>query len=168
MSLEGKNNWNVRTSVVFPEKGCEMDHLGASNPVPLCPSAQPEMAGSVVFGVNEGTVEDPRIAYLAAPQPVTDEILALTSPVKPTNVLRFAAPCAGNGCQHFDGADCRLVQRTVRLLPPVVRALPPCRIRPNCRWWRQEGRAACLRCPQVVTETATSSEILHQVADPNG
>jgi len=24
-------------------------------------------------------------------------------------VFRFAAPCAGNACKHFDGQDCGLV-----------------------------------------------------------
>jgi hypothetical protein len=134
---------------------------------PLCPSAQPEMADSVVFGVVGGTVEEPRVGYLKETLPVTDEILALASPVKPTEVFRFAAPCAGGGCQHFDGTNCRLVRRTVNMLPAVVEVLPSCRIRPNCRWWQQEGKAACMRCPLVVTENYLPSEQQRHVADPS-
>ena len=132
----------------------------------LCPNAQPEMADSVVFGVIKGTIAEPRIVHLAKPRPVTDQLLALASPVEPTEVFRFAAPCAGNSCQHFDGSDCRLAQRIVELLPAVEEMLPPCQIRSSCRWWQQEGKAACLRCPQIVTETYDPSEQLNQAADP--
>jgi hypothetical protein len=120
---------------------------------PYCPSAQPDWEGGMVLGVVLGTAESPRLAHLEVLQPVTDELMALASPVSPTEVFRIAAPCLGSGCTHFDGTDCRLVQRLVTLLPPVVEVLPPCSLRPSCRWWRQEGKAACLRCPQVVTDS---------------
>ena len=47
---------------------------------------------------------------------------------------------------------------------PVVRALPRCAIRPTCRWFRQEGPAACFRCPQVVTDSRTASDLQREVA----
>jgi hypothetical protein len=126
------------------------------------------MAGAVIFGVIEGDAEHPRLGYLAAPQAVTDDALRLAEPVEPTEVFRFAAPCAASGCRHFDGCDCRLARRTVQLLPIVTAALPPCRIRPRCRWWRQEGRAACLRCPQVVTDNYAPTDAQRTAADPDG
>jgi len=124
------------------------------------------MQGSVVLGVVGGTAEEPRLAYLKEPQPVTEDLLALSAPVKPTEVFRFAAPCAGGGCLHFDGTSCRLATKTVQLLPAAVNRLPRCRLRPRCRWWRQEGRDACLRCPVVVTENYLPSEQQRQAADP--
>ena len=130
----------------------------------LCPSAQPEMAGSVAFGVVCGTADAPRSIPLSQPQPVTPELLALSGPVKPTEVFRFAAACAGHSCQHFDGSLCRLAGRIVEKLAPVVASLPFCRLRPHCRWWLQEGRAACVRCPQIVTEQCSSSELMRHVA----
>jgi hypothetical protein len=133
---------------------------------PFCPSAQPDMQDSVILGVVGGTVEEPRLAYLKEPQPVREDLLALSGPVKPTEVFRFAAPCAGNGCLHFDGTSCRLAMKTVQLLPAAVNGLPRCRLRPKCRWWRQEGRDACLRCPMVVTENYLPSEQQRQAADP--
>jgi hypothetical protein len=136
------------------------------NRLPLCPSAPPEMEGSVVFGVVGGTVEEPRVGYLVEPQPVTDDLLALSGSVKPTQIFRFAAPCAGTRCQHFDGSRCRLAAKIVQWLPIGVEMPPPCRLRPNCRWWQQEGAAACLRCPLIVTETFDPSEQLRQAADP--
>lgn len=138
----------------------------ATDDLPLCPSAKPEMDGSVVFGVVGGTVEKPRLAHLVEPQPVTDELLALSGSVTPTEIFRFAALCAGSACQHFDGENCRLATKIVQLLPEVVAGLPPCRLRSNCRWWQQEGKAACMRCPQIVTETHHPSEQLRQAANP--
>jgi hypothetical protein len=118
----------------------------------LCPSAQPTMPDSVAFGIIEGTSSAPRMTHFAELQPVTDELLALAEPVTPTEIFRFAAPCANKGCQHFDGSTCRLATQIVEVLPPVVSDLPPCQVRSQCRWWQQEGRSACLRCPQVVTD----------------
>jgi hypothetical protein len=130
----------------------------------LCPSARPEWVGSIVFGVVGGTVQDPRVAYLKQSQPVTDELITQASPVTPTEVFRTAAPCAAMGCQHFDGKDCRLVMRIVEKLPAVVEGLTPCSIRRDCRWWQQEGKAACMRCPQVVTDNYNPSELMREVA----
>ena len=132
----------------------------------LCPSAQPEMEGSFAFGVVGGTAEDPRVAWIEKPVPVTGDLLALTGAVPPTRVLRIAAPCQENACCHFDGTDCRLATKLVQLMPAVAESLPPCRIRPDCRWFQQEGRAACAVCPQIVTYSVNPSEKLAQAATP--
>ena len=135
--------------------------------ISLCPSAQPVAESSVVLGVINGTPDGPRISYLEKPLAATEDILSLTGSVPPTEVLRIGAPCAGHDCRHYDGSTCRLVTRVVQLLPPVVDALPPCSIRLECRWWQQEGKAACLRCPQVVTDINSPSELVRRVADPH-
>jgi len=134
----------------------------------LCPSAQPDWEGSKVIGVVGGTADAPEVAYLAEPQPVTDELLALARPVTPTEVFRIAAPCAGTGCKHFseEQSKCKLVEKTVRWAQVVVEKLPACSIRPDCRWWQQEGRAACMRCPQVVTDRFQAPEAIAKAADP--
>ncbi|MFM6629432.1 MAG: nitrogen fixation protein [Microcystis panniformis] len=137
----------------------------SQNPA-LCPSARENSPDSVIFGIAAGTVEEPRVAYLPEIQPVTAEILALAQPVTPTEVFRFAASCAEKECVHFDGQDCRLARRVAQGLAEVTDILPPCRIRQNCRWWLQEGKAACLRCPQVVTDNYNPSETFVKVAEP--
>lgn len=129
-----------------------------------CPSAQPSVDG-VVIGVVTGPPDAPRIGYLTEPQPVTHEILELAAPADPAQVFRMAAPCMGDGCKHFSAGDCNLVKRIVAALDPVVSGLPPCRIRTTCRWFRQEGRGACLRCPQVVTNSYDGTELQRRVAD---
>ena len=133
---------------------------------PLCPSARPEMPGALAFGVVAGTVEAPLLVHFDEPQPVTEELLALAHPAAPVEVFRFAAPCAGHACGHFDGQDCRLATRIVQILPLAVSGLPPCTLRPECRWWQQEGKAACLRCPQVVSQCHAPSEEMLRAAFP--
>ena len=139
----------------------------------LCPSAQPSMPGSMVFGV----VAEPaapesgkpaHVLWLEHPVPVTDELLARTGSVPPTQVLRIAATCQEHLCCHFDGHDCNLASRLVQLMPAVDTSLPACRIRPDCRWFTQEGKAACLRCPQIVTYSVNPTPQLSRAATPQG
>ena len=135
---------------------------------PLCPSTFPGWPDSVAFGIVTGTVEEPRWQPFEKPLPITDELLALSGPVAPTEVFRFAGPCAGKACQHFAGdtGHCRLVEKTVRFVPKVQDKLPPCTIRVDCKWWRQEGREACFRCPQVASSNPANAEALRKAADP--
>jgi hypothetical protein len=142
---------------VMSEQGCTL----------LCPSAPANSEHAVVLGAVLGTPAEPRVSFFAEPIPVTEQVLELALPASPTEVFRFAAPCAEKLCSHFDGETCRLVSKIVHGLPEVVADLPICRIRPSCRWWAQEGRNACLRCPQVVTLSTSPSDELRYAADPN-
>jgi len=117
----------------------------------LCPSAQPGMEHCRVLGVVQRDGPAPMLQYLDQHLPATAEVLAMAAPLKPTEVFRLAATCAEHKCPHFDGTDCQLATRIVQILPPVVDALPPCIIRQECRWYSQEGRAACQRCPEITT-----------------
>jgi hypothetical protein len=132
----------------------------------LCPSAQPEAGKSRLLGVVEQTEEGPRLAYLDEEVPVSEELLAQAAPVRPTEIFRFAGGCEEQRCTHFAAGRCKLASRVVQLLPPVVGRLPECLIRPTCRWFVQEGRGACARCPQVVTECHDASEELRRAALP--
>jgi hypothetical protein len=113
-----------------------------------------------------GTVEEPRLTHFPSPLLVTEELLEMSAPVAPTEVFRFAAPCMGSGCQHFHDHQCGLVTQIVQILPAVIANLPACSIRSTCRWWHQQGRAACMRCPQVVTENYNPSPEMVQAATP--
>lgn len=120
----------------------------------LCPSAQPGMDQCRVLGIvdhDQSASSAPRIVYLNQILPATDDVLALSAPLKPTEVFRLSATCAEHKCPHFNGTDCRLATRVVQMLPAVVDALPPCTIRKDCRWFSQEGAAACHRCPEITT-----------------
>jgi hypothetical protein len=117
----------------------------------LCPSAQPGMEGCRILGVVQRDGPAPMLEYLNEPLPATKDVLALAAPLKPTEVFRLAATRAEHRCPHFDGTDCRLAGRIVQILPAAATALPPCIIRKDCRWYSQEGAAACHRCPEITT-----------------
>jgi len=137
----------------------------ASKPPILCPSAQPDMAGAKIFGIQTTNPEaERRVGYLSQSLPVTEELLAAAAPAEAAEVFRIAAPCLGSGCKHFDGANCMLATRVATMLNPVVAGLPPCAIRPTCRWFRQEGKAACLRCPQIITDRREGDDLQRAVA----
>jgi hypothetical protein len=139
-----------------------MDHVDPNGPPDseriLCPSAQPTWEGSIAIAVVDGGSADPHVIPLKNPQPVSAELLALTAPVRPTEVLRFAAPCAKHLCRHFVGDVCTLIERAIENINTETPVVPYCRIRTVCRWWRQEGKAACIRCSQVVTEGYPQTE----------
>ena len=130
-----------------------------------CPSAQPTTDGARIFGVMTGTPEAHRVGYLTEALPVSEELLALSGPAKPTQLFRIAAPCAGGGCKHFKDNACSLAKRVVEGVPAVVDALPACQIRPTCRWFREQGKAACFRCPQVMTDKSNASDHEKRIAD---
>jgi len=129
-----------------------------------CPSAQPGMSDVQVLGVIARAGDEPTVAYLDEPVAATTDILELAAPLAVSHVLRLSARCEESKCTHFDGARCQLAVRIARLLPEVVDSLPACTIRPECRRFRQEGRAACLRCPQIITGTYEADDVLQQVA----
>lgn len=133
-----------------------------------CPSAQPDMDGATVLGVVERDGGTRQLSYVNATVPVTDALLEATGPVPPTLIYRFAAPCVESKCTHFDGQKCQLAVRIAAGLDPNLEKLPPCSIRKSCRWYRQEGAAACARCSQVVTAVTDRADPLHAIAQPEG
>jgi hypothetical protein len=132
----------------------------------VCPSAPPEWAGARLIGIVGGTADTPRVTPLDRSMPVTPELLALARPVSPTELFRFSAPCASGLCQHFKENACHLATKIVQLLPVISDELPFCTICPSCRWFSQEGKDACYRCPQVVTDNFNAQEAMRKASDP--
>jgi hypothetical protein len=129
----------------------------------LCPSSQPGVEGALVLGVIQPTHSGPRVAYLDELLPASGDVLALAAPLHPTEVYRLAAKCQTSRCPHFDGNRCGLATRLVQILPEAVEALPNCQIRPQCRWFQQEGRSACRRCPEITTVNYDPSQAVQRV-----
>jgi len=142
------------------------DDKSGSKGTLLCPSAPAEWEHPKVFGIVCGTPEKPAVKYLESVQPLTAEISASISPASPGEVLRIAAPCAEHKCQHFQHGHCGLIARTITVLNPVASRLPPCPIRSTCRWWNEQGREACFRCPQVVTNSFSNEVEYVRAASP--
>jgi hypothetical protein len=130
----------------------------------MCPSSHPSVADCQVLGVIEQGDQGPIVAYVNEPIAATPEILGLAAPANPGEVFRLAAPCQTKTCPHFNGGACGLITSIVKTLQPVVEALPPCLIRRDCRWYHQEGAAACRRCPQVVTVNRSAANVTKQPA----
>jgi hypothetical protein len=91
----------------------------------------------------------------------------LADPVMPTEVFRFAAPCLNDDCKHFQRGACHLATKVARMLSPVSDQLPTCKVRAHCRWFLQEGRGACQRCPQIVTDNVFPTTAMRMTADPD-
>jgi len=73
---------------------------------------------------------------------------------------RFAGPCVTSSCGFWTGEHCGLGARLVESYrevqatnPDGVRAeLPKCAIRRTCRWFAEQGAAACSPCSYVSTD----------------
>jgi hypothetical protein len=134
-------------------------------PTLLCPSTTSIGPDARVFGELTGSpAAGFEVGYLTEALPATPAFLAAAAPAEPTEVFWAAAPCVERCCKHFDGTNCRLTARVTAILDRAISALPRCAIRPRCRWFRQEVRAACLRCPQVTTEQRNPSDLDRAVA----
>ena len=141
------------------------DKVMTNAPQLLCPSAQPQLPGSAIFANVENNSPEPNISFLRSSVPVSEgTMLALAGEMLRANqMFRFAAPCEQAGCTNWSGAHCRVAERLVQILPVSSSELPACVIRPHCRWFAQEGGAACLRCSQVVTNSADFEEALNSL-----
>jgi hypothetical protein len=160
----GMENCRVLGLVLPKEDQLENDQLESVQPRVNQPEVdQPEVKKEVKPDVKKAKPV-PRIVYLNEILPATDDVLSLSAPLKPTEVFRLAATCAEHKCPHFDGTYCRLATRIVEMLPAVVDTLPPCTIRKDCRWFSQEGAAACQRCPEITTVSYDLSPTVQKVA----
>jgi hypothetical protein len=119
-----------------------------------CPSAPCE-EDSRLFGVIGPSG---RVGYVLPSLPVTTEFARRAEAAgSPTKRFRFTAPCIGVSCSQWDGQGCRI---GAALAAGAAAAgiddavLPECGIRDTCRWFDQEGAAACGVCPLVATDPA--------------
>ncbi|WP_426367972.1 hypothetical protein [Streptomyces sp. E-08] len=100
--------------------------------------------------------DDGRLGYLRPPLTVDDVFAeACKQHGDPESRFRFADTCRQDCCEHWSGQDCSLVGRLISsgtdtALEVSERGLPRCAIRADCRWFFQEGSAACAVCPIVV------------------
>ncbi len=122
------------------------------------------MQGARPFGVISGTPEETRVAYFKRSALDGFDWREHFGMKDATRLLRFGARCEETGCAHFASGACSLGARIHNDLPPVVDALPPCLLRPTCRWFAEQGPGVCLRCPQVVTMIPEGDTDLNRAA----
>jgi hypothetical protein len=117
----------------------------------LCPSSSCR-EGAVLLGVVEA---EGRVGLLEFLLPVDSAFVEkVQAQGEPEKRFRFAAKCVKSGCKQWDGGSCRVIGQLSEVNARVERdeVLKPCIIRPSCRWFYQEGAAACTICTYVVTD----------------
>lgn len=118
--------------------------------VPLCPSFA-AVPGALLLG---RLAEDGKVEILRTPMPVTSGFLdALRErEVEADAAYRFAGPCYSTSCSRWGGGKCQLAAKvaSVSLAEEQSPDLPDCGIRESCRWYSQQGAAACPGCVFIV------------------
>jgi hypothetical protein len=131
-----------------------------TDPVPMCPSAPPK-SGALLLG---RFTEEGRLAFAAEPLPVTGSFLARAEQGGDVGKrFRFASRCMESACSRWQNGKCTVglaameAAKHQELKKPLD--LPACAIRSQCRWFAQEGEAACKICPLVVYDMNDQSDV---------
>jgi hypothetical protein len=119
---------------------------------PVCPSATGDANGARIIGfINPSG----NVASIAPPIVLTSE-MRRTIGERPERFFRLAAPCMAADCTHWSENNCTLIGRLRKEIGSQLserdtpQSLPPCGIRHDCVWWRQDGPLACKICPRVI------------------
>jgi len=127
----------------------------------LCPSS-PLEPGVVLVGV---VLTNGSIAYAADRVELGVEFVeAARQADSPERMFRFASPCRNKSCQQWAGDQCGVINRMLEVNPHIEaeEALPQCSIRPQCRWFTQEGARACALCPYIITDSRPLSSAMQE------
>ncbi len=117
-------------------------------PKTLCPSA-PMYEGSKLIGIVN---EQGEVNVLPEPLEITEAFVdAALKGRLPEQRFRFANKCVKSGCAQWTGDSCSVIKRFLADIDAknLKSELPECAIRPNCRWFNQEGESACKACPLI-------------------
>lgn len=118
----------------------------------LCPSSKAQ-DGARLIGIRQ---DDGTVAILPQPLQINEDfILEANRSSRAEQKFRFTNKCVESGCTQWTGSRCGVADKVISVIHdlPVQEALPDCGIRPQCRWFRQNGPDACRVCPFVITHT---------------
>ena len=119
----------------------------------LCPSSTCS-TGSTLIGIVQG---DNTVTLLTTPLKVNEDFVRKANEYgEPEKRFRFADKCIKSGCKQWTGKSCGIMNELANSNPSIQTTdndLPECIIRPNCRWYSQEGGKACKICMFVVTQS---------------
>jgi hypothetical protein len=124
----------------------------------LCPSSTCR-EGSILLGVVQ---QNQTITMLNIPLRVDATFVKkLEVQGAPEKKFRFTNKCIKSGCRQWDGSSCgalNFLAASNKHLEEDIN-LKPCIIRESCRWFHQEGKAACTICTFVVTNYMEESAV---------
>ena len=134
--------------------------LMSDQPVFLCPSAPPQ-EGALLLG---RFTEEGSLVFAAKPLPVTASFLAVAEETGDIGKrFRFTSRCMQSACSRWQDGKCSVGIAAAQMAkqeqlekPPN---LPACVIRSQCRWFAQEGAAACHICPRVVYDMNDEEQV---------
>jgi len=123
----------------------------------LCPSSTAAHATVFLGMITSGA----RVAYVTPNVPITPETVDVLVDDGGTleSQYRFAGGCVTHACGYWTGGHCGLGAEVAAQSPrvlaedPALARLPRCGIRSRCRWFAEQGTAACHVCPLVVTDS---------------
>jgi hypothetical protein len=117
---------------------------GFTCPSGLCSS------GNLLIGIvqNNGVIASIRPALQVDDDFVRKAHDASNSP--PETRFRFAGPCVSTSCEQWAQGRCTVGDAVAQELPGGDSHLRACVIRSTCRWWAQNGPAACHSCSGIV------------------
>ncbi len=114
----------------------------------ICPSA-PLYEGSMLLGIVNTENE---VSILAEPMEIDEAFIESANKGRvPEQRFRFANKCVKSGCAQWTGNQCGVIKRVLENIDQSIMKveLPECKIRPECRWFSQEGSNACRVCPLI-------------------
>jgi hypothetical protein len=123
----------------------------------ICPSGRCQ-AGSALLGIL-----GPGGSVIFTPGlPALDEVQAAQFAQKGgSSSFRFSESCQDSRCLNWQNERCEVASAAVIRNDDLPTNLPACGIRARCRWFAQEGRAACGACPMVMRQTRSDAERKH-------
>ncbi|MBB5868347.1 hypothetical protein F4553_001726 [Allocatelliglobosispora scoriae] len=97
-----------------------------------------------------------KVAYITPEVPAETVLSGMDDSAGPLEAsYRFAGPCVTSRCGFWTGEHCGLGATLVESYQASGGEevdLPKCAIRRNCRWFAEQGPAACSPCSYVVTD----------------
>ena len=114
----------------------------------MCPSYIGKV-GAQLFGVVN---KDGKVQFIT-PLTVTEDFLELN---KDQNNLeqrfRFTGKCVEKGCAQWNSEEskCSLSHKVQNFNSNQKAELSFCPIRPQCRWFFQDGKEACFSCNEIT------------------
>ena len=114
-----------------------------------CPSFRCE-PGAVLLGI---VGRDQKVGYIRPELRIDESFVSRASSGRsPEKRFRFAGPCVEGRCRQWTGEGCGVIKEVLASSASSCERLPACVLRPHCRWYAQEGTAACRVCPLVLTD----------------